>query len=650
MQGSPAAPVKPVATKLQSVVIRFAGDSGDGMQITGSQFTTTSALAGNDIATFPDFPAEIRAPAGTLPGVSGFQVHFSAGEVFTPGDDPDVLVAMNAAALKVNLPTLPKGRAVIVNTDGFDAANLSKAGYLKNPLEDGTLDGYQAFQIPLSTLTVKALDASPLSGRDRHTIFLEPEGLRCKNFYALGIMYWLYSRGMETTEKWIRRQFARKPDVMEANLTVLKAGYAYALASELFHAQYEVPAAPQAPGFYRNISGNKATALGFYAASVRSGLPLYLGSYPITPATDILSELARLKPQGVITFQAEDEIAAVCSSIGAAFGGSLALTTTSGPGLALKGEAIGLAVTTELPLVIVDVQRGGPSTGLPTKTEQSDLLQALCGRNGESPVPVVAAQTPSDCFDAAFEACRIAVKYMTPVLLLTDGFIANGSEPWLVPSVESLPDIPATFRTDPAGFAPFVRDRKTLARPWVKPGTPGLEHRIGGLEHQDGSGNVSYDPKNHERMTLMREEKVARIARDIPAASVFGDATGDVLLVGWGGTYGALHAATLAARKKGLRVSHLHLRHLNPMPSNTGDVLRAFGKVVVAELNRGQLNMLLRARFLVDTQRYCKVQGAPFTVQELVDAVEKCLAGTPLEEPFVPFPDASGPDASGPDA
>jgi len=628
MQGSPAASAKPEPKTLQSVVIRFAGDSGDGMQITGSQFTTTSALAGNDIATFPDFPAEIRAPAGTLPGVSGFQVHFSAGEVFTPGDDPDVLVAMNAAALKVNLPTLPKGRAVIVNTDGFDASNLSKAGYLKNPLEDGTLDGYQAFQVPLSTLTVKALEDSPLSGRDR---------LRCKNFYALGIMYWLYSRGMETTEKWIRKQFAKKPDVMNANLTVLKAGYAYALASELFHARYEVPAAPQSPGFYRNISGNKATALGFYAASVRSGLPLFLGSYPITPASDILSELARLKPQGVITFQAEDEIAAVCSAIGASFGGSLALTTTSGPGLALKGEAIGLAVTTELPLVIVDVQRGGPSTGLPTKTEQSDLLQALFGRNGESPVPVVAAQTPSDCFDAAYEACRIAVTYMTPVLLLSDGFIANGSEPWLVPSPESLPPIDVSFRTDPVDFAPFVRNHATLARPWVKPGTPGLEHRIGGLEHQDGSGNVSYDPKNHERMTLMREEKVARIARDIPPAQVFGDPAGDVLLVGWGGTYGSLHAATLAARKKGLKVSHMHLRHLNPLPSNVAAVLRSFGKVIVAELNRGQLDMLLRAKFLVETKRFCKVQGLPFTVQELVDAVENCLAGKPLEEPFVPF-------------
>ncbi|HEU4395394.1 MAG TPA: 2-oxoacid:acceptor oxidoreductase subunit alpha, partial [Planctomycetota bacterium] len=550
MQSPQAAPPKPEAQRLHSVVIRFAGDSGDGMQVTGSQFSSTSALVGNDIATFPDFPAEIRAPAGTLPGVSGFQVHFSAGDIFTPGDDPDVLVAMNAAALKVNLPTLPKGRTVIVNTDGFDAANLTKAGYLKNPLEDGTLDGFQAIQVPLSTLTVKALDASPLTGRDR---------LRCKNFYALGIMYWLYSRPMDTTEAWIRKQFGRKPDVMEANLTALKAGYAYALASELFQSRYEVPPAPQAPGFYRNVSGNKALALGFYAASVRSGLPLFLGSYPITPASDILAELARLKPQGVITFQAEDEIAAVCSAIGAAFGGSLAFTTTSGPGVALKGEAIGLAVTTELPLVVVNVQRGGPSTGLPTKTEQADLLQALFGRNGECPVAVVAAKTPSDCFDAALEACRIALKYMTPVILLSDGYLANGSEPWLVPSVDSLPEIPVRFRTDPAGFQPFHRDPKTLARDWVKPGTPGLEHRIGGLEHQDVSGNVSYDPPNHERMTRLREEKIARIADEIAPAELFGDASGDLLLVGWGGTHGALHAATLRLRERGVKASHLHL-------------------------------------------------------------------------------------------
>ena len=628
MEGTQAAPAKPGPRKLDSVVIRFAGDSGDGMQLTGSQFTNTSALAGNDIANLPDFPAEIRAPAGTLPGVSGFQVHFSSGDIFTPGDEPDVLVAMNAAALKVNLPTLPKGRIVIVNTDGFDSGNLSKSGYARNPLEDGTLDGYQAILVPLSTLTGKALDGTTLSSKER---------LRSKNFYALGIMYWLYSRNMESTEKWIRKQFAKKPAIMEANLTVLKAGYAFALASELFQNRYEVPPAPQAPGLYRNISGNKATALGFYAASVRSGLPLFLGSYPITPATDILAELAKLKPQGVITFQAEDEIAAVCSAIGAAFGGSLALTTTSGPGLALKGEAMGLAVTTELPLVIVNVQRGGPSTGLPTKTEQSDLLQAMFGRNGESPIAVVAAATSGDCFAAAFEACRIALTHMTPVILLTDGYLANGSEPWPVPSVEDLPEIPVKFRTAPHSeehpFLPFERDPETLVRPWVRPGTPGLEHRIGGLEHQDGSGNVSYDPKNHERMTILREEKIARIARDIPKAEVFGDPTGDLLLVGWGGTHGALHAATLKARAKGLKVSHLHFRHLNPMPSNTAEVLKSFRKVLVAELNRGQLNLLLRAKYLVDTSLLSKVQGQPFTVHEVVEAVEGVLAGKPVAAP-----------------
>jgi 2-oxoglutarate ferredoxin oxidoreductase subunit alpha len=624
MQGAQAAPAKPAPKRLDSVVIRFAGDSGDGMQVTGSQFTNTSALVGNDIATFPDFPAEIRAPAGTLPGVSGFQVHFSSGDIFTPGDEPDVLVAMNAAALKVNLPTLPRGRVVIVNTDGFDSANLQKAGYLKNPLEDGTLDGYQAIQVPLSALTVRALEASPLSGRDR---------LRCKNFYALGIMYWLYSRPMETTEGWIRKQFGRKPDVMEANLTALRSGFAYAMASELFQSRYEVPPAPQNPGLYRNISGNKALALGFYAASVRSGLPLFLGSYPITPASDVLAEMAKLKAQGVVTFQAEDEIAAVCSAIGAAFGGSLAFTTTSGPGVALKAEAIGLAVTTELPLVIVNVQRGGPSTGLPTKTEQADLLQALFGRNGECPVAVIAPKTPGDCFDAALEACRLALKYMTPVFLLSDGYLANGSEPWSVPRVEGLPEIPVRFRTDPAGFQPFLRDPKTLARPWVRPGTPGLEHRIGGLEHQDGSGNVSYDPANHENMTRIREAKIAGIASDIPPAELFGDPAGDLLLVGWGGTHGALHAATIRLREKGVRVSHLHLRHLNPLPPNTGPVLRSFRKVLVAELNRGQLHFVLRARFLVDAALLSKVQGLPFTVQEIVDAAGRCLEGAPLEEP-----------------
>jgi 2-oxoglutarate ferredoxin oxidoreductase subunit alpha len=627
MDDSPVAPAGPAAStekappqRMDSVVIRFAGDSGDGMQITGSQFTTTSALLGNDIATLPDFPAEIRAPAGTLPGVSGYQVHFSSGSVFTPGDDPDVLVAMNAAALKVNLPTLPKGRIIIVNTDGFDASNLSKAGYAVSPLKDGSLDGYRAIEVPLTALTLKALENSALPGKARQ---------RCKNFYALGIMYWLFSRPLNITEDWTRKQFAKNTDVVEANLMALRAGYAYATASELFQGRYEVPPAPRAPGFYRNISGNKATALGLHAASVRAGLTLFLGSYPITPATDILSELSKLKAHGVITFQAEDEIAAIGAAIGAAYGGSIGLTTTSGPGICLKGEAMGLAVTTELPLVIVNVQRGGPSTGLPTKTEQSDLLQAMYGRNGESPLVVIAASSPADCFATAIEAVRIAVTHMTPVILLTDGYLANGSEPWKVPDVEDLPVIRAPFRTDPAGFRPFDRKPETLARAWVRPGTPGMEHRIGGLEHQDGSGNVSSDAANHEVMTRLREEKVARVARDIPQATTFGDADADLLLVGWGGTAGALHAATLALRKAGRKVAHLHLRHINPFPVNLGEILARHPRVLVAELNRGQLDMLLRARFLTPTRRCNKMQGQPFSVGELVAAATAFLDEPP---------------------
>ncbi len=608
-----------VASKQEdSVVIRFAGDSGDGMQLTGTQFTTTSALLGNDFATFPDFPAEIRAPADTMPGVSAYQLHFSSNDVYTAGDAPDVLVAMNAAALRVSLPTLPAGRTIIVNTDGFGDASLSKAGYTVDPLEDGTLDGYNVIPVSLTTLTIKVLEESPLSVRERR---------RCKNFYALGIMYWLYSRPMETTEEWIQKRFKSKPDIVDANLTALHAGYAYAQASELFQVRYEVPPTPQGPGLYRNISGNKALALGLYSASSRAGLQLFFGSYPITPASDILSELARLKPQGVVTFQAEDEIAAVCSAIGASFGGSIGVTATSGPGLALKGEAIGLAVTTELPIVVINVQRGGPSTGLPTKTEQSDLLQAMWGRNGECPMAVIAASTPGDCFATAMEAVRIALQYMTPVLLLSDGYIANGAEPWLVPSASDLPDISVQFRTDPEGFQPFLRDPETLARPWVMPGTPGLEHRIGGLEHQDGSGNVSYDPANHENMTVLREEKIARIAQDIPAAEPFGDDSGDLLLVGWGGTYGSLHAATLAARAEGLSVSHVHLRHINPFPANLGELLRSFDRVLVAELNRGQLDVLLRARFLVDTVKLNKVRGQPFSVAEILAAVQTALEG-----------------------
>lgn len=601
--------------KAEKVVIRFAGDSGDGMQLTGHQFTTTSALVGNDIATFPDYPAEIRAPMGSVPGVSGFQLQFSSEDIYTPGDDPDVLVAMNAASLKVSLPRLKKGRAVIVNTDGFDHTNLSKAGYNSNPLEDGTLDGYQYFPIPLTTLTLNALKDSPLPSRAKQ---------RSKNFFALGVLYWLYSRPLETTEDWIRTKFASKPELVEANLTALRAGYGFAEASELFHVRYEVPPAPQKPGTYRNIAGNQALALGLYAASVRAGLPLYLGSYPITPASDILAELARLKPQGVVTVQAEDEIAAVCSAIGASYGGSIGVTTTSGPGLALKTEGMGLAVITELPLVVVDVQRGGPSTGLPTKTEQADLLQAMFGRHGECPMVVIAAQSSSDCFRTAFEAVQLTIEHMTPVLLMSDGYLANGSEPWLVPSEAELPEIKVHFRKDPEGYLPFARDPDTLVREWVRVGEPGLEHRIGGLEHNE-TGAVSYDPMVHQAMCEARAEKVARVARRLPPAEPFGDAEGDLLVVGWGGTYGALRAATLRARAHGLNVSHLHLRYINPFQSNLGEVLGRFRRLLVPELNLGQLALLLRERFLVKPLQLNKVQGQPFLVSEVLEAIENAL-------------------------
>jgi 2-oxoglutarate ferredoxin oxidoreductase subunit alpha len=604
--------------RMDSVVIRFAGDSGDGMQLTGTQFTNTSARLGNDIATFPDFPAEIRAPRGTVPGVSGFQLHFSSEEIHTPGDQADVLVAMNAAALKVSLPSLPKGRVVIVDVDGFEAGDLTKAGYAESPLTDGTLDGYQAIKLPLTTNTLRVLDDSPLN---------RTQSKRCKNFYALGIMYWLYSRPLETTEEWIHAKFGNKPDIEQGNITALRAGHAFAQASELFQVRYEVPPAPHEAGVYRNVSGNQALALGLYAASVKFELPLFLGAYPITPATDILNELARLKACGVITFQAEDEIAAICSSIGAAFGGHLAVTCTSGPGLALKGEALGLAVMTELPLVVVNVQRGGPSTGLPTKTEQSDLLQAMWGRNGECPIPVLAASSPSDCFDAAMEAARIAVKYMTPVVLLSDGYLANGSEPWRVPRAADLPSLDVQFRTDPEGFAPFARDEQTLARDWVAAGTPGLEHRLGGLEHQDISGNVSYDFDNHERMTELRERKVDGIADDIPAAEAFGEQSGDLLLVGWGGTHGALRVATTKLRAEGLSVNHLHLRHIHPMPHGVQQLLKAHKRVIVPELNRGQLCMLLRSRFLVDARPLSKMKGLPFQVAEIMAAAKQALEG-----------------------
>src|SRR5262245_18236515 len=536
----------------ESVVIRFAGDSGDGMQLTGMQFTTESALAGNDIGTLPDFPAEIRAPAGTLAGVSAFQVNFASQEVFTPGDDVDVLVAMNPAALRTNLGDLKSGGILLVNTEAFSEQNLNRAGYAKNPLEDGSLDRYQLFKVDITKLTVNALQDLGLSNR---------EALRCKNFFALGLISWLYHRPIESTEHWIHSKFKKSPELVEANLRALHTGYNYGETAELFAVSYEVKPAAIAPGFYRNITGNSATALGFVAASRKARLPLFLGSYPITPASDVLHELSTYKHFGVTTFQAEDEIAAAGAALGAAFGGSIGITTSSGPGMNLKMETIGLGIMVELPMVIVDIQRAGPSTGMPTKTEQADLLQAMYGRHGESPIPIIAAMTPSDCFYAAFEAVRIAIKYMTPVILLTDGYLANGAEPWLLPSSGDLADVPVSFRTDPSGFFPYIRDEQTLARPWVRPGTPGLEHRIGGLSKEHITGNVSYSPANHEQMIRIRARKVAGIAREIPPTRVGGAQEGDVLVVGWGGTYGALAAAVKEMVDRGKAVGHVHLRH-----------------------------------------------------------------------------------------
>jgi 2-oxoglutarate/2-oxoacid ferredoxin oxidoreductase subunit alpha len=600
----------------ESVVIRFAGDSGDGMQLTGMQFTTESALAGNDIGTLPDFPAEIRAPAGTLAGVSAFQVNFASQEVFTPGDDVDVLVAMNPAALKTNLGDLKSGGILLVNTEAFSAQNLQRAGYAKNPLEDGSLDRYQLFKVDITKLTVNALQDLGLSNR---------EALRCKNFFALGLVSWLYHRPIESTEHWIHGKFKKNPELVEANLRALHAGYNYGETAELFAVSYEVKPAAIAPGFYRNITGNTATALGFVAASRKAGLPLFLGSYPITPASDILHELSTYKHFGVITFQAEDEIAAAGAALGAAFGGSIGITTSSGPGMNLKMETVGLAVMVELPMVIVDIQRAGPSTGMPTKTEQADLLQAMYGRHGESPIPIIAAMTPSDCFFAAFDAVRIAIKYMTPVILLTDGYLANGAEPWLVPSFADLPDFPVSFRTDPQGFFPYIRDEDTLARPWVRPGTPGLEHRIGGLSKEHITGNVSYSPANHEQMIRIRARKIAGIAREIPPTQVGGAQEGDVLVVGWGGTYGALAAAVKELVDRGKAVGHVHLRHLNPLPPDLADILGRFKKVLVPELNMGQLVKIMRAEFLIDAIGMNKVQGRPFKISEVVMRVQRLL-------------------------
>ena len=613
----PARTSKPIETR-DAVVVRFAGDSGDGMQVVGSQFTIESALAGNDLGTLPDYPAEIRAPAGSLAGVSGFQLNFSSHEVYTPGDSCDVLVAMNPAALKVNLEdgSLKPGAMLILDRETFTDQNLRKAEYASNPLADGTLDGYQVFPVDITKLTTNALVNSGLSNK---------QILRCKNFLALGLMAWLFQRPLDPTLRWIADKFKKTPELLDANTRVLMAGYNFGETTELFHTAYEVRPAEIAPGRYRNVTGNTAAALGFLAASRRAGRPLFLGSYPITPASDILHELATYKSFGVRTFQAEDEIAAVGAALGAAFGGAIGLTTTSGPGMCLKAEAMGLAVAVELPLVIADIQRGSPSTGLPTKTEQADLLLAMYGRHGECPLPILAAATPADCFATAFEAVRIAIRYMTPVIFLSDGYIANGAEPWLIPRESELPAIAATFRTDPEGYKPYLRDPETLARPWVVPGTPGLEHRIGGLEREDVTGNVCYHPLNHEHMVRTRARKVAGVAAEIPPSVVAGAPAGDVLVLGWGSTYGAISSAVHELHGEGAAVGHLHLRYLNPLPPDLGEILRRFRRVLVPEMNLGQLVRLVRAEYLVDAVGLSKVQGRPFKVSEMVAAVRKQL-------------------------
>jgi len=608
---------KPVE-QLSEVIVRFAGDSGDGMQLTGSQFTSETALLGNDISTFPDFPAEIRAPAGSLPGVSGFQVHFADFDILTPGDAPNVLVAMNPAALKTNIKDLPKGGTLIVNSDAFNDRNLQKAGYAASPLEDGSLDEFQLHSVPLTSLTVGAL-----KGIEGVT---PREAERSKNMFALGLMSWLYGRSIDPTIEFLESKFAKRPEIAEANVKALQAGYAFGETTETFAVTYEVKPAKLQPGTYRNITGNQALSLGLVAAAKLAKLPLFLGAYPITPASAILEELAGYKNFGVRTFQAEDEIAAAGAAVGAAFGGSLGVTTSAGPGVVLKAETIGLAIMLELPLVICDIQRAGPATGMPTKPEQGDLLMVLFGRNSESPVPVVAARSPSDCFDAAIEACRIALKYRTPVYLLSDAYLANGSEPWLLPDVGTLPDISTTFAAKPNDgdrFLPYLRDEQTLARPWAVPGTPGLEHRIGGLEKADRTGNVSYDPDNHDLMTRLRAQKVAGIAGDIPELEV-DDPSGDapILVLGWGGTYGPIAAACRRVRQNGRAVAHAHLRHLNPFPRNTGEVLRRYDKVLVPEMNLGQLLKLVRAEFLVDAVGYNRVRGLPLRAAEVAHAIE----------------------------
>jgi 2-oxoglutarate ferredoxin oxidoreductase subunit alpha len=605
--------------QLDRVIIRFAGDSGDGMQLTGDRFTQETAAFGNDLSTLPNFPAEIRAPAGTLPGVSSFQLHFADHDIVTPGDAPNVLVAMNPAALKANVTDLPRGADLILNTDEFTKRALVKVGYAANPLEDGSLDEYRVHSLPLTSMTVKALEDFDISKKDAE---------RAKNMFALGLLSWLYHRPTDATVRFLEVKFAKKPEIMKANIAAFQAGWSYGETTESFSVSYEVKPATLPPGLYRNISGNVALAYGLVAASSRSGLPLFLGSYPITPASDILHELSKHKRFGVRTFQAEDEIAAVGAALGASFGGSLGVTTTSGPGISLKSETVALGVATELPLIVIDVQRAGPSTGMPTKTEQADLLQAMYGRNGEAPVPVVAPCTPSDCFAAAIEAARIAVKYRTPVIVLSDGYLANGSEPWQIPDVDSLPEITPNFAeaVPDQEFLPFKRDPDTLARPWAVPGTPGLEHRIGGIEKADGTGNISYDPANHDLMTRLRQAKIEGIARDIPPLAV-DDPSGaaDVLVLGWGGTYGAITAAVRRIRAAGGQVAQAHLRHLNPFPANIEEVLRSYDKVVVPEINLGQLALLLRGRYLIDVIGYNRVRGLPFKAEELQDVIQDVI-------------------------
>jgi 2-oxoglutarate/2-oxoacid ferredoxin oxidoreductase subunit alpha len=606
------------ATRVPAAVIRFAGDSGDGMQITGSQFTSTSALVGNDLATFPDFPAEIRAPTGTLYGVSGFQVNFSSEHVFTPGDRPDALVAMNPAALKTNLGALLPGSLLVVNTGAFTKANLKKASYETNPLEDGSLDGYRVIAVDVTKQTLASIEGTGLSTK---------EGNRCKNFWTLGLMYWLYQRPMQSTERWLASKFKSRPEIVAANIAALKAGHAYGETLELAYDRYEVPPAPVTEkGRYRNISGNQATAWGLVAAARLSHRGVVLGSYPITPASDILHELSKHKHFDVATIQAEDEIAAVCAAIGAAYAGKLGVTTTSGPGMALKGEAIGLAVATELPLLIFNVQRAGPSTGMPTKTEQADLMQAMYGRNGEAPVCIIAPATPGECFFTALTAAQIAIRHMTPVVVLSDGYLANGAEPWRIPELSELPPFEPPKEVAVEGFHPYLRDPDTLARPWALPGTPGLRHRIGGLERDFDSGNISYDPANHQRMSDIRAAKIAKIADFIPEATVEeGPTKGKLAVVGWGSTYGAIREAVRRVRGKGLSVSHIHLRHLHPFPKNLTQLLAGFDRVVVPEMNMGQLVKLLRGELMIRAESFPKIDGQPFKIDELEQRITQAM-------------------------